>query len=77
MLGGWACSRPRCACFGGTSATLVNIIQNDIDQQVSRIFNTCSLNSQTAKVLGQTVPAIELSKVYVVNLKCCDILKSE
>jgi hypothetical protein len=77
VLGGRACSRPRGACLGRTSATLVNIIQHNVDEKVSGVVNTCSLHSQAAKILGQAVPSIELPKVDVVYLERRDILEGE
>jgi len=64
-------------CLCRPSTTLVHVVQDDIDKKVSGIVNTCSLDSKTAKVFGQAVPAIELPKVYIVNLKRSDILESE
>jgi hypothetical protein len=59
------------------STTLVHVVQDDVDKEVSWIVNTCSFDSKAAEVIGQAVPAIKLPKVYIVNLKRSDILESE
>ena len=64
-------------CFCGTSAALVNVIQDNVDEKVRWIIDTCSFDSKATKILSEAVPTIELAKVDVVDFKGCDVLESE
>jgi hypothetical protein len=81
MLGRWASRCPRCrrrrGRFGRPSAALVHVVQDNVDQEVSWIINTCTLHSKAAQIFGQAIPAIELTEVNIVNLKSSHIFESK
>lgn len=64
-------------CFCGSSAALVNVVQDNVDKKVCRIINTGSLDSEATKVLSKSVPSVELAKVDVVDLERCNVLEGE
>lgn len=64
-------------CFGGSSAALVNVVQDNVDKKVRRIIYTSSLHGQAAKVLSQSIPTIKLAEIYVINFEGSDILEGE
>ena len=64
-------------CFRRSPATLVNVVQDNINEQVRRVIDTCPLDSKAAQVLGKSVPAVELTKVDIVNLERSDVLEGE
>lgn len=64
-------------CLRGSSAALVNVVQDNVDDKVRRIIDTCSLDRKTAKVFGESVPPIELSKVDVIDFEGCYVLEGK
>jgi hypothetical protein len=80
MLTGGAAGLPwngrRRRRFGRTAASLVHVIQHDVDQKVCRIVDTSSLDCKAAQVVRETVPSIELAEVDIVNLESRDIFES-
>lgn len=64
-------------CFGGSSAALINVVEDNVDEKVRGIIDACSLDRKTAKILSKSVPSIELSKVDIVDLESCHILEGE
>lgn len=64
-------------CFRGSSAALVNVIQDNVDKKIRRIVHTCTLDSKATKIFSEPVPTIELAKVDIIYLKGCDVLEGE
>lgn len=59
------------------SSPLVHVVEHNINEQVGWIIHVCSLHREGAQLLCHLVPAEELSKVYVANFKCTDVLEGE
>jgi hypothetical protein len=64
-------------CFGRPSTAFVNVVQNDIDEEISKVVNTSPLDSQAAQIFSQAVPAVELAKVHIIDLERSDIFKGK
>ena len=54
--------------FGRPTAPLVDIVENDTGEEVRRVFEVGSLDSQRSQLLGQPIPAIKRTIVYINDL---------
>lgn len=63
--------------FGGSSAALVYVVQDNIDEEVRRIVDTSTLDSQAAKVLSESVPSVKLAEIHIIDLKRGNIFECE
>jgi hypothetical protein len=61
--------------LGRATAALVNVVQHDPRQQVSRVIQMSPLDSQGAQLLGQAVPTIEGAVIYVNDLQSAQIFE--
>ncbi len=62
-------------CLGAPPTPLVHVVENDIDQDVSRIIHAGMLESQGPQLFGELVPTKELAKIDTVHLEGLDVLE--
>lgn len=63
--------------FGRSSASLVYVVQYNIDEKVCRIIDTSALDGEAAKVLGEAVPSVKLAEIDIVDLESRNVLERE
>ena len=62
--------------FGRTAASLVHVVEDDVDKKVSRIVHAGSLDCEAAQIIRKTIPSVKLTEVNIVDLKSRDVLES-